>query len=277
MIYRLFYYEERMEQYTLRFNKLNPNKISVCFTWDDNFSRHIKYIAPAFLERGMSCTFYINPGEENFEQKHLPGYMALSRQGFEIGSHGYLHENLCTLPYASSVDTVKNAISSIQKYFHIYPATFAFPYHDFNEDILSMVKSHHLETRNTLAHSKRFGIKTDSPLEAMLSAVKESIDEKRSLVFSGHSVILNPAEAADDALESETGHNPILLDRLNCLLDFIQTKNDYIDVLTFEQAALKEYINNHCDMTNQTFTITQKQLDELKQYHIYIEDLGRLM
>jgi peptidoglycan/xylan/chitin deacetylase (PgdA/CDA1 family) len=266
-----------MEQYTLRFNKVDPNKTSVCFTWDDNFLRHIKYIAPAFSERDLRCTFYINPGEEDFEQKQLPGYMGLSKQGFEIGSHGYLHENLCTLPYASSVDIVKNAIASIQKLFGFYPTTFAFPYHDFDEEMLSMVKSYHLETRNTLLNSKRFGIKTDSSLESMRSAIRASIDGKHTLVFSGHSIILSADEATDDALKSETGYNPILLDHLNCLLDFIRSKNQHIEVLTFKQAALKEYIKTHCDITGQSFTIAQKQLDRLKPYHIECEELARLM
>lgn len=266
-----------MEQYTLRFHNVHPNKITVSFTWDDNFSRHIKYIAPAFLKRNMRCTFYINPGEEGFEQTHLPGYLDLSKQAFEIGSHGYLHENLCSLPYDASVDIVRHANASIQKLFHIYPATFAFPYHDYDEEVLSMVKSHHLETRNTLPGSKRFGIKTDSPLEDMISAVKTSIDENYALVFSGHSVILNPKEVADEQLKNETGYNPILLDHLNRLLDFLQTKNEHMEVLTFVQAALKEYVRDHCQFTQDSFTITQEQLNRLKPYHLGIERLGQLM
>lgn len=266
-----------MEQYTLRFHNVHPDKITISFTWDDNFSRHIKFIAPAFLKRGLRCTFYINPGEEGFEQTHLSGYAALLSHKFEIGSHGYLHENLCDLPYDASVEIVQHAIGRIQKNFNHYPSTFAFPYHDFNEEILSMVRSYHLETRNTLPRSKRFGIKTDSPLEDMINAVKTSIDEKRALVFSGHSVILSPEEATDEQLKAETGYNPILLEGLNQLLDDIQTKNESIDVLTFEQAALKEYVRDHCPFTQDSFTITQEQLNRLKPYHLGIERLRLLM
>ena len=266
-----------MEQFSLRFHKVHPDKIPVSFTWDDNFSRHTEYIAPAFLTRDMRCTFYINPGEDDFEQKHLSGYKTLLRQGFEIGSHGYLHENLCDLSYAASVDIVQSAIVSIQKLFQLYPATFAFPYHDFNEETLLMVRSHHLETRNTLARSKRIGIKTDISLEDMLCAVCESIEEKHALVFSGHSVILSPAEATDEQLKDQTGYNPILLDDLTRLLDFILTKNEYIEVLTFEQAALKEYVLRHCEITGDSFTITQEQLDSLKPYRIDIDRLSQLI
>lgn len=266
-----------MEQYSLRFHKVHPDKIPVCFTWDDNFSRHIEYIAPAFLKRNMRCTFYINPGEDGFEQTHLPGYLALSKQAFEIGSHGYLHENLCDLSYAASVDIVKSAIASIQRLFQLYPTTFAFPYHDHNEETLRLVRSHHLETRNTLAHSKRIGIKTNIPLEDMLCAVNKSVEEKHALVFSGHSVILSPAEVTDNQLKDQTGYNPILLDNLTRLLDFILTKNDYVEVLTFEQAALKEYVLRHCEFTGDSFTITQKQLDSLKPFHIDIDRLSQLI
>ncbi len=264
-----------MEQYKLHFHNVHPDKTTVSFTWDDNFLRHIEHIAPAFAERGMRCTFYINPGEEGFEQTHLPGYLHLSKQAFEIGSHGYLHQNLCNLPYDASVDIVQSAIKHIQKLFHVYPTTFAFPYHDYNEEILSMTRSHHLETRNTLARSKRFGIKTDILLGDMLCAVDESIDKRHTLVFSGHSVILSPGEANDAQLKDQTGYNPILLDHLSRLLDYIQTKNESIEVLTFEQAALKEYVLRHCEITGNSFIITQEQLNWLKPYHIGIERLGQ--
>jgi len=263
--------------YTLRFHNVHPDKVSVCFTWDDNFARHIRYIAPAFLDRGMRCTFYINPGEADFEQKHLAGYADLLQKGFEIGSHGFLHDNLCSVPYASSVDIVQNAIESIQRLFGLYPATFAFPYHDFNEDVLSMVKSYHLETRNTLAHSKRFAIKTGIPLEEMTDAVKKSLEEKNSLVFSGHSVILSPEEAINDQLKNKTGYNPILLDHLTQLLDFIQTKKAYAEVLTFEQAALKAFVCEHCEITVDSFVITQEHLNMIKPFHIDIEKLRILL
>lgn len=33
---------------TFYFDNINPQKKSIIFTWDDNFERHIKYIAPVF-------------------------------------------------------------------------------------------------------------------------------------------------------------------------------------------------------------------------------------
>lgn len=264
-----------MKQYHVRFHNIHPDKTSICFTWDDNFTRHFSTIAPAFIKRGMRCTFYINPGEEDFASKFLPGYSDLLNKAFEIGSHGFVHDNLCRIPHPDAVSIVKEAISRIEKQFNIYPTTFAFPYHDFNAEILDMVKTFHFETRNTLPHSKRFAIKTDTPYEDMLDAVKEAIANKHSLVFSGHSVIFNIEE--NQERKNETGYNPILLAHLISLLDFIQTQNETVQVLTFEQAALKEYISRHCDITTDSFTVTRQQLDWLGSFHIDIGKLTQIM
>lgn len=266
-----------MGSYLLRLNRVHPQKISVCFTWDDNFPRHIHTIAPAFMKRDMRCTFYINPGEDDFMTKHLSGYLKLQNAGFEIGSHGFLHNNLCNLPLSASIDIVQKALFSIQSGFNHYPTTFAFPYHAFDAEILSMVKSFHLETRNTLGHSKRLGIKTDTSLKEMLTAVEDAIAGQHALVFSGHSIILYAEEALDECLKDDTGYNPILLDHLNSLLDFIQTKSKHLELLTFEQAALKEFICHNCEFTEGLFIITQEQIDWLSTFHIDAKRLSELM
>lgn len=261
----------------LRFHHIDPKKTAVCFTFDDNFARHSELIAPAFLQRGFRCTFYLNPGENGFIENHLNNYLALLHQGFEIGSHGFVHDNLRELSPADAEKNLRNSARSIQDLFHVYPATFAFPYHDYNDETLAMARACHIETRNTLAHSLWLPIKTAIPLGDMLTAVDAVIEENRPLVFSGHSVILTPEEANDERLRNETGYNPILLSDLCALLDFIKARHRDVQVLNFEQAAVLAYIKQNGEIDGDTFILSQKHMDHLKAFGISTERLSKLM
>ncbi len=258
------------------FSKLDPSLPAVCFTFDDNLSRHREMIAPAFFERGWRCTFYINPGTADFTP-HMQNYKALLEQGFEIGSHGDVHDNLSELEPAAALENMQKAAQRIQEIFGVYPSTFAFPYHDYNDETLRMARSFHLETRNTLTQSIWFAIKTAIPLSDMLAAVEQAISEKRPLVFSGHSVIKTREEATDESLKGETGSNPILLDDLCSLLDFIASKSDSVQVLTFEQAAVLAYIRKHGEIDGGSYLLTQQFIDHLSQFHIDAPRLNHFM
>ncbi len=258
------------------FSKVAPSLPAVCFTFDDNFSRHRNMIAPAFIERGFRCTFYINPGTSDFAP-HMAGYKALLEQGFEIGSHGYVHDNLSVLEPAATLENMQKAAQRIQAVFGVYPSTFAFPYHDYNDETLRMAQSLHLETRNLLADSIWFAIKTAIPLSDMLTAVEQSITEKRPLVFSGHSVILTREEATDESLKDETGSNPILLSDLCALLDAIKARSKQIQVLTFEQAALLACLRQNGRIDGDSYVVTQQLMDHLSQFLIDASRLNQLM
>lgn len=77
-----------MDNYIAQFRNLHINKLSVSFTWDDNFCRHMEFIAPLFTKYKKKCTFYINVGDENFTPQLIINYKQLCNRGFEIASHG---------------------------------------------------------------------------------------------------------------------------------------------------------------------------------------------
>jgi len=262
---------------TMRFSRIHPEKTAVCFTFDDNFSRHGGMIAPAFLRRGFRCTFYVNPGEEGFEEKHKEAYGALLRQGFEIGSHGYVHDNLSKLPPAHALKNLQNAAMRIRDCFGVYPATFAFPYHDYTGQTLAMAKALHLETRNTLPYSVWVAIRSGTPLSVYLSAVSQCISQNRPLVFSGHSAVTSREEADDERLKSETGYNPILLGDLETLLDEIKSQSGRLQALTFEQAALLAYIRRYGTIDGDAFFLPQERFDALSAFGICDERLKKLI
>ncbi len=253
------------------FNHIDTGKSSVCFTWDDNFIAHSRLIAPQFLKRGLRCTFYINPGEAGFEEKYLPGYRSLSDNSFEIGSHGFCHDDYTGMPEEEFVHELKRSASIIRGLVGIYPATFAFPYHAFSGDMLQTARKYYLETRNTLGNSKRFGIRTNSKLDEMLLAVSESISNKQSLVFSGHSAIPDTGDIGEDI-----GHEPVPMQTLSALLDYLQTL-DGAEVLTFEQAALKQFIIDNCEISGSSYILSGEQLNTLSAFGIDAEKLGRII
>lgn len=263
-----------MDIANMRFNSIDKDKLSVCFTWDDNFLAHSRLITPEFKKRDMRCTFYINPGEPGFEEKYLPLYRALSEAGFEIGSHGYLHDNYSNLYHDVLERELEKAALSIEKLIGVYPATFAFPYHDYNEETLAAAKARHLETRNTLADSLRFAIKADSRLDEMIMFVNGCVSDGRSMVFSGHSAI--PADKACIGAE-DFGYGPVLIGCLSSLLDHVLALKDKAEVLTFEQTALKRYIMDKCPVSEGSFTIGKKQLDKLKTLGIDVQRLSLLI
>ncbi|MGE5495536.1 MAG: polysaccharide deacetylase family protein [Burkholderiales bacterium] len=262
-----------MRQEKLCFNHADINKISICFTWDDNCYAHIRLIAPQFLRRGFKCTFYVNPGKEGFNEKFASGYRELARQGFEIGSHSYDHVRLTGLKEGEPEHQIKASADGIFKSIGVYPTTFAFPYHDFDEHTLSVARLYHLETRNTLRGSVRFGVSTNSAPEEMFGAVRECVSAGQNIVFSGHSAVSDLKELSLPGC----GYEPILLDNLNALLDMIQTVEKCAQVLMLEQAALKEYIISNCEIAGNTYALTSEQAEYLSAFGIDPGKLSRLI
>ncbi|MBD5131277.1 MAG: polysaccharide deacetylase family protein [Clostridiales bacterium] len=203
-------------------------KIGISFTWDDNFNEHYKYVAPIFKEWGCRCTFYINPGEENFTNFMANQYKELSEQGFEIGSHGFVHDHYSRLSYNdfyAQLIKSKNAITALT---NKPPLTFAFPHHDFTNDMLAVARSVYKETRNTLNNTVRFSLKTKTDLESVKTALNNAINDSYNIVFSGHSVFKQQDEI------NNCGYEPISVKLLSSIISTIV--NEYkLPILTFEE------------------------------------------
>lgn len=258
----------------MRFNHINIDKLSICFTWDDNCLAHSSILAPEFLDRGLRCTFYINPGLAGF-QSFLPHYKRLSEERFEIGSHGFRHDNYSDMTLDGFERELEKAASSITEHIGVYPSTFAFPYHDFNEETLGISKKFHLETRNTLKNSKRYAVRSASTLEDMLLFINGCISDDQSMVFSGHSAVTDAAGSG--APPEDPGYEPISLRVLWALLDRLQALRDDAEILTFEQAALKQYIIDNCEISGDSYSLTEDQAFLLNKFGINAHRLSLLI
>ena len=242
------------------FSNINPNKLSFSFTWDDNFERHIKYIAPIFDKYHKKCTFYINPGEPDFKGQLQSGYNMLAHRGFEIGSHGYTHHHFSHLSsYDYSCQLIKSR-ELIGLLLGTSPVTFAFPHHDYTPEMLEQAKTIYFETRNTLNNSQRFSLKSYTTSSEIQSVVQNAISSGRSIVFSGHSIRLN---SINDIID---GYEPVSIDVLNDAISIILKNHVIAEICTFCQAALKTYIKTNCVYTNEAVSISKEQIAYLKRF-----------
>ena len=242
-----------------QFHNVIPDKGTVIFTWDDNLASHAKIVAPLFEKFHYRCTFYINPGEAGFETLFLEQYQKLAAKGFEIGSHTDTHERLSSLTDAGFMDQIRNARDRIRDAFQIQPSTFAFPYHESDEKMLSQVRNYYFETRNSLYNSVRFSIETSVNSAQIQELIDSAVRDKYSIVFSGHGAFTEN----DDP--KTCGYEPVPSQTLCEILRLVKD-NPVLQVCTFEQAALKTYLRYHCEMGDGSVRISEGQMAFLGQY-----------
>lgn len=255
----------------VKFNHVKPDKLSLSFTWDDNFERHHSQIAPAFENIHKYCTFYINPGESDFTEKIKNNCQVLEKKGFDLGSHGYTHLRFSHLDkdqYRFQLTESQNAIAAI---IGRKPSTFAFPHHDFTADMLPQAHEIYLATRNTLSDTRRYSLESQTSVPDVENWIRKAASEQHSLVFSGHSVSLETDGCRID------GYEPIPIGILHKILDIILKYEDYFDICTLEQAALKKYMIENCEYTPAAFTIKRHQQQQLLKYGLSPARISAIM
>ena len=255
-----------MEEYM--FSRLSLKKISIMFTWDDNFECHYKLIAPLFYKYGFLCTFYINPGEKDFHV-YLNGYKAIANIGFEIGSHGYTHHHFSKLCKSEYLTQLSKSQFEIKRFCNLQPITFAFPHHDFTESMLNQARKLYLETRNTLNNTVRFSLKTMSSIKSIKNTIENAIIKNHNIVFSGHGIVNK--ENPDTC-----GYEPICIELLEDILKLIK-QYEILNVETFLQGVIKNYIKRNCVYNNDSFLLNDEQINYLYNYGITRERLSNLI
>jgi hypothetical protein len=251
--------------YSISNKKINNQKISVSFTWDDNSVNHFEKIGPLFEKFGLRCTFFVVPGDSNFQNVFLDKYTKLSLSGFEIGSHSYSHKQMTKLVENEWEFEFSEAINCILKFTGKYPVSFAFPYHDFNDNLLKVSRKFHLETRNTLNNSIRFSLKTTTTLKDLIASLGKAIFLKQDLVFSGHSVITTEELKANKAGE---GYEPMNLKILEDFLGKLISLESSIKVVPFSHAVILEFIRNNSTANDDFLFLNQASLNELSKFGI---------
>jgi peptidoglycan/xylan/chitin deacetylase (PgdA/CDA1 family) len=250
------------------------DKISISFTWDDNSARHYSLLAPIFYDNGLRCTFYVVPGEQKYDSEYRNKYNELSAKGFEIGSHSFSHQYMTSLSPQEAEAEFDLSVQKIHEQFGVYPLTFAFPNHDYNDTLLKQARKFHLETRNTLPNARRFSIKTHTIFKDLKEAIDEAYSNKINLVFSGHSLITD-----EEYLEKRQGegYEPMRISLLAELLTQLKTIESNVDVITFAQSALREWVKKTGRYQDGQWVVSQEQLFHLERFFIYPENIASML
>lgn len=254
--------------------KIPQDRISISFTWDDNSIRHHSLLGPIFLKNGFRCTFYVVPGDQKYDSEYQDKYHELLMEGFEIGSHSFSHQYMTTLSLQDAVAELEMSAQKIHKQMGIYPLTFAFPNHDYNDTLLEQARKFHLETRNTLTNARRFSIKTRTSLKDLKEAIDEAYTNKINLVFSGHSLITE--EEYVGKLSGE-GYEPMRVSLLAELLSFLKTIEPQVDVITFAQSALREWVRKTGRHHNEQWVVSQEQLSHIARFYVNPENIASII
>jgi peptidoglycan/xylan/chitin deacetylase (PgdA/CDA1 family) len=254
--------------------KVHIGKLSVVFTWDDNLSRQIDIIAPLFIEHNWRCTFYVNPGEDVFKHRYYKGYKALAEKGFEVASHGYSHKWMAEISNQEREFEFSESIKEISKHIHHHPITFAFPAHNSNDNVVAEAKQYHLETRNTLANSRYFRIQSATDIAELTNNLEVAITHGNNYVFSGHSIITETEYLNNEKGE---GWQPIRVTLLSTLLNYIENSGEKIEVITFAQASLKEFIRKHNLFKEGKYEFNDEALTELEKVGVNAKTLNTLL
>ena len=77
--------------------------------FDDSWPSHFQVAAPALAERGMTGTFYINPGKGEYRAFSNQWEQAVWRQGMVYGNHTYAHASVTNAAQAEAVIAACNA------------------------------------------------------------------------------------------------------------------------------------------------------------------------
>ena len=205
----------------------------IVFTWDDNCNRHYKYIGPLFKKYGIRCSFYINPGWKSFKKRYLNGYKKLDKDAFEIGSHGYMHKHMISLSREEYEKQLVMSQQLLQEWFGHKITTFAFPHHEYTEEMLVLARKYYAETRNTVPNSVRYSLKSHTTLEDISKIAYQTAIRNQTLIFSGHSVAINSNEIS--SYSKSAGYEPVLLSTLEDIIKLLLINNSQNDFFTLSE------------------------------------------
>lgn len=262
-----------MDIYQIPFSKIEMDKTSISFSWDDNFIRHYEVISKIFEYFNLRCTFYINVGDCSFSKQLENNYHVLSKNGFEIGSHGFNHISMNLLSDKEFLLQISLSIETMENKLKVRPTTFAFPHHQNTIQQIDIINSFFLTTRNDLHNSKRISLKSDTSIEQIFDYIHSLLYNKTNIVFSGHSIQLY----SDIQQGIIDGYEPIKIDLLYKLISYVKLYSSISEIITIEQAAIKEYIKKNCKYTKSYCIFSEKNLSYLASIGFNINKLKKII
>lgn len=111
-------------------------------TFDDGHSSDYEIVFPTLQDAGIKAVFYLITGRVGF-----PGYLSweqvreMRRHGMEFGSHGLNHSKMTSLNKVQALNELTRSRLDIEDHLGEAVTTFAFPYGDYNTDLIRLTAS----------------------------------------------------------------------------------------------------------------------------------------
>lgn len=120
--------------------------------FDDSWPSHFQVAVPALAERGMTATFYINPGKGEYKKFADEWEQKVWRQGMAYGNHTYAHASVTNAAQAEQViascnDEILRIVPGNKPRLISYGQPGVKEWLVKNEELQPILDSHHLISR----------------------------------------------------------------------------------------------------------------------------------
>jgi len=134
-------------------------RLFVSLTFDDGFLSHV-IIARELVKHGIYSTFFIAPyfKGRDFLSNKLNSLNVISKLGHEIGSHGLTHRFLTALSPGDIEYEVRMSKAIIEDIIGRKVYGFAYPFDDFNNQVVAIVMRHYDYARRGFNSSDLFNM-----------------------------------------------------------------------------------------------------------------------
>jgi peptidoglycan/xylan/chitin deacetylase (PgdA/CDA1 family) len=242
-------------------NWLHGANSALSFTFDDSNPAH-KDIAAILENNGFYGSFFASPGKGNWDTLGIK-YREIVSHGHEVGSHGWSHLKLTTLPVDSIVSEVIDPINFIYEKTGVRPVSFVHPHNSTNVFIDSIVFRNYLFSRISSLYSMNNRMLTTiysySSISDVFSLIEKSVKSKKWLIIAGHGL-------------NNSGWEPITAEFLNEICNNIKSYKSNIWVGTLAEIGTYDYLRNEIKIEssfyNDGIEIKVKNLDQNKYPNI---------
>lgn len=132
-----------------------PEK-SVVLTFDDGYASHFTFVKDIMSRFNAKATFYIVQDRlfMGIEGRNIEGVKVLKDAGMEIGVHTYSHPDFIGMTYDEIYKEVKTCKDFLEDELGITLETFSFPFGNYNDESIKVLKDLGLKTAVTTREGK---------------------------------------------------------------------------------------------------------------------------
>ncbi len=176
------------------------NQACLSLTFDDGIKNQYNIVYPMLVNYNFQATFFIISNLSIFENKELMTFeeiQEIQNNGFEIGSHSLTHPFLTKIIAADSEAEIISSKQSLESR-GINITSFAFPYSNYNPDLLRFASLHYRLVRdNYNINSGGFlqnsiPVYTKSYIDEICQKIKEAKEKNLWLILVLHDVSNSP-------------------------------------------------------------------------------------